>query len=84
MNNTDANFSYLSGDQDWPKFRREGLEIRDDGALQLYSLPLLVGESPAQLGTMAKPDGPSGIAVDSDGTIYFSDQSTHRVYRIGG
>lgn len=84
MNDSDANFSYLSGAGDWPGFRREGLELRDDGALQLDSLPLFEGELPAELATASKSDGPAGIAVDVDGTIYFSDPSTHRVYRIDG
>lgn len=84
MNDSNANFSYLSGDGDWPDFHREGLELRDDGALQLFSLPLLEGELPVDLGGLPSPDGPAGIAVDVDGTIYFSDQSNHRIYRIAG
>ena len=74
------NFLFLNIDGKWPNFNRKGLELRKDGALQLSSLPLHAGAtdtSPASI-----PDGPAGIAVDSDGTIYFSDPKNHRVFKI--
>jgi phage tail-like protein len=73
------NFSYLNGDGSWPDFRWEGLELNADGALELYSLPLLEGDLPKELDNAGEPGGPAGIAVASNGTIYFSDPSAHRL-----
>lgn len=81
-NNT--NYAYLNRDGKWPDFKWKGLDLREDGALQLNSLPLLLGILPTELSTATEPDGPAGIAVDSDGTVYFSDPSTHTVFRIDG
>ena len=81
-NNT--NYAYLNRDGKWPDFKWKGLDLREDGALQLNSLPLLLGILPPELSRATEPDGPAGIAVDSDGTIYFSDPSTHTVFKIDG
>ena len=82
--NSKDNFSYLNVEGLWPGFRWRGLELREDGALQLYSLPLLEGELPKELATLEPPEGPAGIAVCSDGTIYFSDPAGHCVLKIYG
>jgi len=74
------NFLFLNVDGKWPNFNRKGLELRPDGALQLNSLPLLT--SPPE--TASIPNGPSGIAVDADGTIYFSDPTHDRILKIDG
>lgn len=81
-NNT--NYSYLNREGDWPHFKLSGVEIRSDGALQLNSLPLLEGAMPIELIEAAEPDGPAGIAVDLDGTIYFSDPTKNLVFEIDG
>jgi phage tail-like protein len=78
------NFSYLNGDGSCPDFEWDGLELNADGALQLYSLPLLEGPLPKELDDAGEPDGPAGIAVAVDGTIYFSEPSAHRALAIGG
>jgi len=74
------NFLFLNVDGKWPNFNRKGLQLRPDGALQLNSLPVLT--SPIEPASI--PDGPSGIAADSDGTIYFSDPTHHRILKIDG
>ncbi|MCM3870582.1 MAG: phage tail protein I [Pyrinomonadaceae bacterium] len=74
------NFLFLNVDGKWPNFNHKGLELRPDGALQLHSLPLLI--SPAETSSTSIPDGPSGIAVDVDGTIYFTDPKNHRLFKI--
>ncbi len=66
----------------WPGFQWEGLELREDGALQLFSLPLLEDILPERVPSLPAPDGPAGIAVDDFGTIYFRDPNAHRVLRI--
>ncbi|HKP85832.1 MAG TPA: phage tail protein, partial [Blastocatellia bacterium] len=78
-----ANFSYL-GDGGWAAFRWQGLEQIEDGSLRLHQLPLFESELPEGLADAAPPDGPAGIAVDSDGTIYFSDPSADRIRKVEG
>jgi phage tail-like protein len=82
--NPRSNFAYLAGDGRWPLFERRGLELREDGALQLHSLPLFEGELPAELRSAPEPVGPAGIGVDVDGTVYFSDPPNDRLIKIEG
>lgn len=62
-------FFYLNRDNRWPDFQWEGLELRPDGALQLFSVPLLESEVPSETEKLDVPSGPAGIAFDLDGTI---------------
>lgn len=82
MNENHDNFLYLNGDNRWPDFQWEGLELRHDGGLQLFSLPRLEGELPKELASLTAPGGPAGLAVDFDGTIYFSDPAGSRLLKI--
>jgi streptogramin lyase len=82
MNGNHDNFRYLNADNRWPDFQWEGLELRHDGGLQLFSLPRLEGELPTELASLTAPDGPAGLAVDFDGTIYFSDPAGSRLLKI--
>lgn len=84
MSNDLTNFTYLNRDNRWPAFQWEGLELRSDGALQLFSVPLLEGDLPSEIENLAAPSGPAGIAVDIDGTIYYSDPDAHRLLKIDG
>ncbi len=74
------NFLYLNRDNKWRDFHWRGLEVRDDGALQLTPLPLFAGQP---LEHIEAPEGPAGIAQAPDGTIYFSDPANHQLNRIG-
>jgi phage tail-like protein len=74
------NFLYLNRDNRWSDFHSQGLELLTDGALQLSSLPLLEGEP--SIGTK-DPDGPAGIVVAPNGTIYLSDPLNDRLLKIG-
>ena len=72
---------YLNRENRWLDFERRGLELRD-GELRLASLPLFETTRIEELGQLPVPDGPAGLAVGDDGTIYFSDPPRHRVLRI--
>lgn len=78
-----SNFYFLNTEGRWPGFEWSGLELCPDGALQLASLPAISTPLPA-VSTAPTPDGPSGIAIDSGGTIYFSDPEANCVRRILG
>jgi phage tail-like protein len=78
------NFFYLNRDGNWPGFKRCGLELRGDGALELSSLPGFAGSLPDAIKSAAVPDGPAGLAIDASGTVYFSDPETSRVRSILG
>jgi DNA-binding beta-propeller fold protein YncE len=60
----------------------EGLELGEEGALRLASLPLLDGDLPEGLMNLPIPTGPAGIAVGPDVAIYYSDPSGHRLMKI--
>ena len=72
---------YLNRENRWLDFEQRGLELRD-GELRLASLPLFETTRIEELGSLPAPDGPAGLAVGDDGTIYYSDPSQHRVFRI--
>jgi phage tail-like protein len=78
------NYLYLNRERHWPDFHSDGLELRDDGSLQLSSVPLLEGELPEGLANLGTPALPAGIAVAPDGTIYYSDPSKHLLMKIDG
>ena len=78
------NFFFLNRDGRWPGFKRCGLGLRGDGALELSSLPMLAGSLPEAVKSAAVPDGPAGMAIDAGGTIYFSEPDNNRIERILG
>lgn len=83
MNGDDqANIFYLNRDGGWLDFKRRGLELGEDGALRLASLPLLAQALPEQLAQLQTPEGPAGIAISPAGDIYFSDPLHHRLLKI--
>jgi phage tail-like protein len=80
------NFLYLNRDGCWADFARRGLAIGADGSLSLSSLPS-VPTSPDPKGSSSAPAAAGsftfgGVAEAADGTLYFSDPSQHRLYRI--
>jgi phage tail-like protein len=75
-------YRYLNRDGLWPGFTWEGLELDGDGVLRLMALPRLDGEVPSEVGLLDAAQPAAGIAVDEDGTVYFSDPSAHAVYRL--
>jgi phage tail-like protein len=78
------NYFFLNREGLWPDFRRAGLEQRDDGALQLFSLPRASATLPDEVRTAQAPDAPAGLAIDRGGTLYYSDPETGRIRRILG
>src|SRR5580698_5930047 len=83
-NAPNSNFFFLNTEGRWPGFVRAGLELCPDGALELASLPSISAPLPDGVGTAPVPNGPAGIAIDSTGTIYFSDPADDCVRRVLG
>ncbi|MBN1657587.1 MAG: phage tail protein [Anaerolineae bacterium] len=79
---TERTFRYLNRDGQWRGFHIHGLALNRDGAVRLSSLPRLVGSLPDDVAALPLPDGPEGLAVGPDGTIYFTDPSAHRILAI--
>src|SRR5437763_6038617 len=84
MNGSDTNYLYLNWDPSWRDFQMDGLEINADGPLQLISVPLLEGDLPREISMLGAPTALTGVAVDVEGTTYFSDPAANRVWRIDG
>ncbi|HEV8239269.1 MAG TPA: phage tail protein I [Thermoanaerobaculia bacterium] len=76
-----AGFLYLNVANRWPAFRWRGLELDAGGALRLAHVPLLA-VADAALAELPAADGPAGIAVGSDGTVFFTDPAGDRLLRI--
>jgi phage tail-like protein len=78
------NFTYLNREGRWRGHHWNGLEVGKDGALRLSPLPLLEGLPSDEVAALPRPEGPAGIAVDMDGTIFFSDPPANRLWRLDG
>ena len=77
-------YRYLNRDGVWPGFTWEGLELDDAGVLRLMALPRFDGALPSDVPPLDPSQPAAGIAVDSDGTIYFSNPASNAVYRVDG
>ena len=82
MEQASNNYFFLNREGCWPGFQRSGLELREDGVLQLASLPRVSGTLPDSVRSAPAPDGPAGLALDATGTLYFSDPDQNSVRRI--
>jgi phage tail-like protein len=80
----DPSFRHLNRDGRWPDFAWDGLELDADGALRLLALPRLEGALPVAVTDLPAVTTPGGLAVDNDGTIYFSDPVAGRLWRVSG
>ncbi|MGH9326225.1 MAG: phage tail protein [Terriglobia bacterium] len=78
------NYFFLNREGRWPEFKWSGLDLREDGSLELSSLPLLASVLPSTVKTAPTPSGPTGLAMDPTGTLYFSDPERNCVQRILG
>jgi phage tail-like protein len=78
---TKAQFVYLNREDRWLDFKQRGLELQD-GKMRLASLPLFATTLTEELAQLPSPDGPAGLAVGHDGTIYFTDPARHLLFRI--
>ena len=81
-------YRYLNRGNRWLDFTWHGLELGDDGALRLASLPRVVTPIPDP-STSQAPNAPdsvelAGVAVGPDGNVYFSDPTGHQVLVIDG
>jgi len=79
-----SNYFFLNTEGRWPGFEWCGLELCADGSLQLASLPLISAPLPSAVTAAPVPDGPAGLAMDSAGTLYFSDPAGNCIRRILG
>ena len=83
MGPNDTNFCYLNREGGWLGFHWDGLELRDDGGLQLIALPRLETPVPAAVSALPMPTAPAGIAIQRDGSVFYSapDQESHLSHR---
>jgi phage tail-like protein len=84
MNTTPtAGFLYANRDNAWLDFTLRGLGIVD-GRLRLSALPAPTGPLPAAIADLPPPDGPAGLAVAPDGTVFATDPANATVLRLDG
>lgn len=83
MNSTNK-YLHLNKGGAWPSFQWRGLELREDGALQLCSVPILEGKIPPELDQLGTPSGPAGLAITPEGNVFYTVPDEHRLYRIDG
>jgi phage tail-like protein len=83
MHDTDKNnFYYLNREGLWPDFTLTGLDLASDGSLRLTSVPSLSAPLSEDVKSAPIPAGPSGLAIDSTGTVYFSVPGENRIVRV--
>lgn len=69
------NFYYLNRENRWPDFQLQGLVRDAEGILRLAPLPRLAAEPPPGLEALPVPDGPAGLAVAPDGSLFYTAPS---------
>lgn len=74
-------YLHLNRGGDWPGFAYHGLEPDDSGVLRLRSLPLAAPDG-CPGAENCPPGGPAGIALASDGTVFWSNPDRGVVHRI--
>jgi phage tail-like protein len=75
-------YRYLNRGGRWKDFHRVGLERRDDGALELQSLPRLAGTLPPGVTQRAAPEGVAGVLALPGGLVLFTDPPTHHLLEV--
>ncbi len=73
-----SNFLYLNREGRWLDFNWRALELGEDGALRLSSLPI-PRDGFLDLSDAPTPDGPGGLALTPWGSVYTSDTRHHRI-----
>ncbi len=77
------NFRYLNREGRWLDVHWSGLVLATGGALELLPSPALDGP-PVDLGGVASPPAPSGVAVDDAGRTFTTVPGTNTVVLQGG
>ncbi len=76
-------FLHLNREGRWPGFHRDGLDLDAGGTLRLGALPAApVPPALVSGGAPGAVDGPSGVAVGPDGSVYYSVPGEDRIYRV--
>jgi phage tail-like protein len=83
-NESPNNYLFLNREGRWPHFERLRLEIVGDGTLQLSSVPLLSTPLPDAVKNAPEPVAPAGLAIDSDGNLYFTQPDSDVLSVIQG
>jgi phage tail-like protein len=82
VSGNDKNFTWLNREGRWAGSSWDGLQLGPGDELRLRSVPLLESAMPPDVAALPVPDGPAGVAVDRDGSIFFSDPQSNCVFRI--
>src|SRR5690348_15498874 len=77
-------FRCLNRDGLWPGFSWDGLELSPEGSLRLSPLPRFTGMLSEEAASLPQPEGPAGMAIDADGTVYFTDPGSRQLLRVNG
>jgi phage tail-like protein len=77
-------FRYLNRNGRWQDFDRVGLELGDDGALELVDLPRFDGPPPTGLAELGTPEGLAGVLALPGGLILFTEPSAHGLLQVDG
>ncbi len=75
-------FRNLNAGNLWPGFHWDGLQLAADGTLSLESIPKFDGLLPDSFASLPARSRPSGIAVDRDSTVFFTNCVANRLLRI--
>jgi phage tail-like protein len=77
-------FLHLNVANAWPGLKRSGLELRSDGSLSLFSLPLLESPLPPEVESATATEDVCGIAIAWDKSILYTDPANGRLLKIAG
>jgi NHL repeat len=83
-NESPNNYLFLNREGHWLDFERSRLEVVGDGTLQLSSVPVLSTPLPDAVRNAPEPVGPAGLAIDSDGNLYFTEPDSNALSVIQG
>jgi phage tail-like protein len=78
---SESTFTYLNQEGRWAGFHTYGVKINAQGQVSLRSLPLVKKELPSGIAVVPNPDGPAGVAIAPDGTLFYTFPSHNELWR---